>query len=191
MTDKMNWQASLLEQRTAWGITFCAIIITMLAAAQPQWFDFSSSANKITHAQAPANKIIQPATHTAAEKVIIKKTEPVKTAPKIKTITPSEPVMQAAPKVEKSKPVTTVKPFNSITSGFYVQLGAFAEKARAQGLAAQLKRKGWSVKISTKKNGMHAVWIGPKSTKSEAEQLLKAIRSKLKQKGFIVQHNNG
>jgi len=211
MTDKTNWQASLLEQRTAWGVTFCAMIIAMLAASQPQWFEFSFSTDKAIHKQAPVTKVVEPShngnttTNSHADQAAALKTATVKTAPikaaspktasvkpvKIKPITQSTPVTTAKAKPALNKTITASKKKTTLTHGFYVQLGAFAEKSRAHGLADQLKRKGWSVKITDKKNGLHAVWIGPKSTKADAEKLLKTIRSKLKQKGFIVQHNNG
>jgi len=194
MTHKMNWQASLIEQRLAWSLSFCAIVITLFAIAQPQWFELLSAVNSPVHQQAPVTNPVQPArTKTmntitpAAESPAPKKAPPPAA---IKPITQATPVTPP-PTKHIAKKTSTIAPKKTVLApGFYVQLGAFDEKARAQGLADQLKRKGWSVKIATKKNGMHAVWIGPKSTKSEAEILLKTIHSKLKQKGFIVQHNN-
>jgi len=196
MTDKTNWQASLIEQRIAWGTTFCAMIIAILAAAQPQWFEFSFATNKPIQQQAPVGKAVQPIhSENMATNADADKSPPVKATPvKPVTIQPVRQSTQAPPvdaKPAKKKGATTTKKKSYIAHGFYVQLGAFEEKNRAHGLADQLKRKGWSVKITDKKGGLHAVWIGPKSTKADAEKLLKSIRSKLKYKGFIVQHNNG
>ncbi|RLL50564.1 SPOR domain-containing protein [Mariprofundus sp. EBB-1] len=194
MTHKMNWQASLIEQRIAWSFSFCAIIITLIAIAQPQWFELLSAVNSPVHQPTPVTKPVQPTrtksmnTITPAEIPAPKKAPP--TPAVIKPITQATPVTPVQTKHIAKKPTTIAPKKTVLAPGFYVQLGAFDEKARAQGLADQLKRKGWSVKIATKKNGMHAVWIGPKSTKTEAETLLKTIHSKLKQKGFIVQHNN-
>jgi len=81
----------------------------------------------------------------------------------------------------------TSKTNSAPASGYYVQLGAFGEKPRAQGLVDQLKRQGWSAVISPKPNGLHAVWAGPEKDHAEAEKLQKAIEKKMKTKGFIVQ----
>ncbi|MDQ6997561.1 MAG: SPOR domain-containing protein [Mariprofundus sp.] len=195
MTHKMNWQASLIEQRIAWSFSFCAIVITLFAIAQPQWFELLSAVNSPVHQPTPVTKPVQP-TRTKTMNTITAAAEspaPQKAAPPpavIKPITQATPVTPSQTKVIAKKTTTIAPKKTVLASGFYVQLGAFDEKSRAQGLADQLKRKGWSVKIATKKNGMHAVWIGPKSTKPEAETLLKTIHRKLKQKGFIVQHNN-
>ncbi len=196
MTDKTKWQASLIEQRIAWGTTFCAIIIAMLAVAQPQWFKFSFATIKPFHNQAPVAKSAQVmGRKTIAVKTQVEQPAPVKTTPvkavTIKPVTRSTPVTQVNAKPANNKVITAVKKAAFVTPGFYVQLGAFEKTSRAHGFADQLKRKGWSVKITDKKNGLHAVWIGPRSTKAGAEKLLKTIRSTLKQKGFIIQHNNG
>jgi len=35
---------------------------------------------------------------------------------------------------------------------------------------------------------LHAVLVGPKQTRNEAETLLKSIQGRIKKKGFIVHH---
>jgi len=189
MINTADWQASLIEQRIAWGIASCAILITILAASQPELFDFSSGAHKKFDEAAPIVKS-KAQTQTKAlpftepvskEKTIVKAA--TKTAP-VKPLLKTAPVTKAASKVIKSKSTPI------ITKGFYVQLGAFGEKTRAQGFADNLILKGWSVKVFTKKSGLHAVWIGPKKSHTEAEKLLRNIQLKLKQKGFIVQSHS-
>ena len=71
-------------------------------------------------------------------------------------------------------------------NGFYVQVGAFQQRSSAQRLLTQLIHKGWTVVLARTRGGLHAVWIGPKRTRAEAEQLLKNIHQQLKYKGFIV-----
>ncbi|MFQ5345583.1 MAG: SPOR domain-containing protein, partial [Mariprofundus sp.] len=73
----------------------------------------------------------------------------------------------------------------SIAAGFYVQVGAF-QHPHARGLADRLKKDGWKTVISARKNGLYAVWIGPKKTRASAEKLSKTIQRKLKIKGFII-----
>ena len=46
MSESANWQASLLEQRMAWGIAAGCIILVVLASARPEWFDFSGPKQK-------------------------------------------------------------------------------------------------------------------------------------------------
>jgi len=190
MIDTPHWQASLIEQRTAWGIAACGMLIIILAASQPQLFEFSSGSHKqvseadpIVKSRAQNQTKAPPLTQAAPKTKAIVKSTTEKTAA-VKSVLKTTPVIKPASKVIKSKSTPI------ITKGFYVQLGAFGEKTRAQGFADNLIRKGWSVKIFTKKSGLHAVWVGPKKSHTEAAKLLKNIQLKLKQKGFIVQSHS-
>ncbi len=193
---KISWQASRIEQRTAWSVAIVAIIIIVVAASQPQWFDFTSVtqlsesiskqavlkqavAKQSIHKQAPPKQAINKASPTPvvkAKPAIHTKPVPAKTPPK------------AQPSI-KSKALSK-PPTSSIRKGFYVQLGAFKEYERAQRLNNQLKKKGWSVHVTSRRTGLFAVWIGPKATRDKAEKLLKTIQLKLKYKGFIVHHKS-
>jgi len=178
MPETESWQASLLEQRTAWGIAACCITLVFLASARPEWFEFREVApQQHTVKKSPSKKIPLPPpviqhhpveTHT--QQSVLK--------PKIKT-----PPVTTAPKTHVSKA-------SAIAGGFYVQVGAFHERPRARGLTDRLKKKGWSAVISVRKNGLYAVWIGPKKTSASAGKLLEAIQRKLKIKGFIVHQKN-
>jgi len=76
-----------------------------------------------------------------------------------------------------------------VTSGYYVQLGAFKEQTRAKGLADRLSHLGWPSHIIAR-GQLHAVWAGPATTRKKAEQLQKAIAAKLGNEGFIF-HQQG
>ena len=163
----------------AWGIAACCIILVVLASARPEWFDFSGPKQKQVATLVPS----EPANPTPAKHAtphhrithIQKNRKPTHVSPPAKT-----PTVHAT---DKSTPAAKTE---QIAGGFYVQLGAFQEHPRARGLADQIKRKGWHSVISPTKGGLHAVLVGPKHTRNEAETLLKAIQGSIKKKGFIV-----
>ncbi|MFQ5519455.1 MAG: SPOR domain-containing protein [Mariprofundus sp.] len=193
MTTSGEWQASLLELRTAWVIAACCIALIFTASVRPDWFEFPTP-----------NPDLQQQFESVES---AKKTEPVRAAIQPQKIEPA--VQHAQPQAEKpaavapaqSKPVVSPKPpaaivkakqpaatSSAIANGYYVQIGAFKERSRAQGLTDQLKRQSWNTVIVEKKPGLHAVWIGPKQHRGEAEALLKSIDLKLKRNGFIIHH---
>ena len=174
MSESTNWQASLLEQRMAWGIAACCIILVVLASGRPEWFDFFNPNQKQVATLSPSG----PAKHATAHQRkthIQKAKKPTHVSPPAKA-----PTVHA---IDKPKPAAKTE---QIAGGFYVQLGAFKEYPRALGLADQIKRKGWHSIISPTKGGLHAVLVGPKQTRNEAETLLKSIQGRIKNKGFIV-----
>jgi len=173
MSETGNWQASLFEQRTAWGIAACCMVLVLLVSTRPEWFDFSFANQKqATERQLKQSPAQQRTAHVNAR---------VKPHP----LAPKKPHVAST----QAQPHVAAKKTSEIAKGFYIQLGAFKERPRAQGLADQLKRKGWHTVVFTKQGGLHAVWVGPRKTNSEAERLLKSILLKLKNKGFIVQKN--
>ncbi len=161
MTDKTNWKASLIEHRTAW-ITACfCLLIVLIAGTKPELF-------KITSKQA-----VEPTTHGT---------------PATEQVTASTPEKVEKPAVAAKKPVVKrvkAKP-TSPAPGYYVQLGAFGEASRAQGLLEMLKKQNWKATTTRKADGLLAVWAGPKKSRTDAEKLQKAIEKKLKIKSFIV-----
>jgi len=178
MPETEQWQASLPEQRTARGLAACCIILVFLASVRPEWFELPVPAP-----QQQTIKKVQAKKAPHAPPVI--QHHPVKTQLKTHKIQPKPkkpPAMVTPPR--------SVSDTATIGNGFYVQLGAFHERPRAQGLTDQLKRKGWNAVISVRKNGLYAVWVGPKKTRTSAEKLLKTIQRKLKIKGFIVHQKN-
>ena len=172
MTEPTNWRASLIEQRTAWGIAICGMLMIMLAATQAQWFELATPQQSVSQSIS--------ALHTAHP--------PITTRPALKAAIKPQASAQTSRTTNKT-PLKKQPSPPSITHGFYVQLGAFEQRPRAQKLASQLKKQAWKVRITRRKNGLHAVWLGPKPTRAQAEKLMRKIQNKLKYKGFIVHHN--
>jgi len=158
-----EWQASLIEQRTAWGIAAGCMILVVIASARPDWFDLSTWSQPSKRAESVATTL-QP----SPPKAVVSQARPPAMHPP--SVRPHHHQAAAA----------------SIANGYYVQMGAFQQRSRAQGMVRHLKKRGWKAVLTTTQGGLHAVWIGPKRTRSEAETLLKIIRTKLKNKGFIV-----
>ncbi len=203
--NESQWQASLFEQRTAWAIALCAIVIIVIAASQPQWFQFTAEpeTSQQVHQQpvsktitrksvsAPVAQAAQTKHATASPTKTPAKTKPVRTTSS-KNKSNHQPNHLPNPKpatLSHAKHPTAALNASGIGKGFYVQIGAFKDKNRAQRLNNKLKKKGWSVHIISRKSSLHAIWIGPKSTRKKAEELLKTIQRKLNYKGFIVQNN--
>lgn len=198
MSEQQEWQASLREHRTAWIVASLCLLLIVVASIKPDLFELpeqvaepEQSQEAVTrHEQSLAERIAPP---------IEEKSEPV--ANKVEpqpVIEPEQPlaVIDAAKptpakKAPETKPVSTpvakTAP-STLSSGYYVQLGAFGEKTRAQGLVDQLKRQGFSAVIAPKPGGLHAVWAGPKRNRDSATRLQTAIEKRLKSKGFIVHH---
>lgn len=185
MSEERDWQASFVEHRTAWILALCCLLLILITSLKPDLFEFPE--------QEQAGEPSPPVKHEPqlAEKItppLHKKTEPEIAAPVKAAVKPVvEPVKKAAaPVVQKQK--TAVKKSAGAAMGYYVQLGAFREKPRAQGLVDQLKHQGWKATVSPLPNkDLHAVWAGPEATRAKAEQLQSAIAKKLNIKGFITQ----
>ena len=175
MTEPTNWRASLIEQRTAWGIATCGMLIIIFAATQPQWFELTTPKQPTRQSVAALNTGQNPIKTTSGKPALKAAVQP-QAAAQVGHITSRTPA--------KKQPSAHAP----IAHGFYVQLGAFEEPPRAQKLAHQLKRKAWKVRITKRKNGLHAVWVGPKKNRAQAEKLMQRIQDKLKYKGFIVHH---
>ncbi|ATX80207.1 Cell division protein DedD (protein involved in septation) [Mariprofundus aestuarium] len=191
MTEQTTWQASAIEHRSAWIFALCCLLLILIASLKPDLFEFSQEEVALPEqvedtardSDALAERIAPPVEEPA---------EAVKSTPEIEqpkaVVIPAKPV--TSNRVITKKPAVKAvssKTSSTPASGYYVQLGAFGEKPRAQGLVDQLKRQGWNAVISAKPNGLHAVWAGPKKDHAEAEKLQKAIEKKMKTKGFIVQ----
>jgi len=188
MSASVHWRASILEQRMAWAVAICCMVTVAVAAIKPEWFTFTAPNRHAELRQAAAPQASHVTAHhqrslrreqRTAEKAVASARK------KMHSVTP--PVRNTA----RSKPVSTSKQTatpaaTSVVSGYYAQLGAFQERARARGMADQLKHRGWHAVIATTQGGLHAVWVGPKTTRGQAETLLKSIQRKTRHKGFIV-----
>ncbi|PJA31481.1 MAG: hypothetical protein CO187_09200 [Zetaproteobacteria bacterium CG_4_9_14_3_um_filter_53_7] len=195
MSDPINWHASLTEHRTAWILSCSCLLLIALAVAKPDLFDPSSYSTPPAPQQAQAEKEAgtpppPPVEEEVETEAVTKVADIVETAkPAVidagaKTETPA-PVAKAAPTV-----VTPAKPgpVSAPAAGYYVQLGAFSEKSRAQGLVDQLASSGWHAVVYQKSATLFAVWAGPESDRKAVDTLQKAIEGKMKIKGFIVHH---
>ncbi|MFC1545958.1 SPOR domain-containing protein [Pseudomonadota bacterium] len=96
---------------------------------------------------------------------------------------------KTAPQAKKRVKVTVTKaiPAKSLASGYYIQLGAFKDSTRAQKLSKKLAST-WKTHITSRPNGMLAVWNGPYATFKEASLYREKITSTTKLKGFVVKH---
>ncbi len=121
---------------------------------------------------------------------------PPEPAPAAKPSAASSAAASPSRQTAQPKPGTRPKPVRAsasrsgtraVSPGFYVQVGAFRDPARARALAGRLKRRGFSARIVAKAGGLHAVWAGPRSSRSEAETLKNSIQLKAGLSGFIVQ----
>jgi len=68
---------------------------------------------------------------------------------------------------------------------FAVQLGSFAKAANARGLRDKLEAKGYKVFVKSV-GATTRVYVGPQSTRAEAEKALQALRADTKIKGILV-----
>ncbi len=128
----------------------------------PEPQDAGSSDREVTTAEAPAQTDDSKGGETAT--VITPKPEPAAGGGQE---TAAEPVPE--PAVETS------------TTGMWaVQLGAFSDRAKADNLAADLRRQGFAAfltKVSTDKGQLHRVRIGPQADRAAAEAVAKKLES--------------
>lgn len=80
-----------------------------------------------------------------------------------------------------------IKDRNEFKHGYYVQVGAFKNAARAKKLAKSLQHAGWHVQVIPK-NALHAVLVGPWATRDQAKNTKLQLTHRNKIKGFIIQH---
>ena len=196
MKENQEWQASLNEHRSAWILALCCLLLILITSLKPDLFKPSQEEavnavdSESTADRASLAEKIAPPLH---EDRAVVKPKVIENRPVIE----KKAVAKAATSAEKASTTkaqanntkkTVAKTGSSPAAGYYVQLGAFREKPRAQGLADQLKRQGWQAIVSKLPNkALHAVWAGPKTSQAAAEKLQAAINKKMKIKGFIIQ----
>ena len=176
------WSTKSSEQTWAIAVaTGCFIILIAL----PFWSESKqASQNKVHQAQAP---------HIASQKIAPISTQ--KIPPKKATTKPAvshtkqaakKAVVSAKPRVmpiqNKTKPMVT-----KALQAYFIQVGAFQDKAHAQNLKKRLLKKHWPVIIQKKKR-FYAVQIGPYKQKEKANSIKKQISHKEKINGFITHH---
>ncbi len=74
----------------------------------------------------------------------------------------------------------------TVPAGYYVQAGAFRSPQRASTRLQRLKSAGWPARRLKKKNGLHAVLIGPYSARKGAEGARKKLAAVLHIQSFIL-----
>ena len=103
------------------------------------------------------------------------------------------PVRQAAkppaPDLPQDAPPTTNNT-SPLSSGYYIQVGAFSDKKRASAMQQKIQHAGWPVHIMPKAKGLLGVVIGPYPSRKQAEQQQKKILQQLKLKGYPIQHTS-
>jgi cell division septation protein DedD len=180
MNNKLRtWMASPAETRTAWIIASMSIVLVVSAFSWPMISNHTTDDAVTT--DKPQHPI-QNKTETASiEKIIAKaqtqERQHIKSQPKPSVLTPA-PV--PTPKVQAAKASTLAK-------GYYVQVGAFKEQARAETLQKKLAAN-WATHIKSKPNNLFAVWAGPYPSSKEAERVKTSLASRAKIKGFIVKN---
>lgn len=97
--------------------------------------------------------------------------------------TPPKPAPAKKPAVAKSVPTAP-------KSGFAIQVGAFAERAGADRLSADLRSKGYRVYVSAGDSG--AAWrvrVGPNATREEAERTAARLKQSEKLPTWVLEED--
>ena len=185
MPNMDEWRASLTEYRIAWITALCSIALILLVSAWPELFTITpkqpeakappAKEKPVATKPAPQQQPKTPSTPAPEEKAALERV--------IEEATPAPIEPQAKPTAPTKKPEP--KPA-AAAAGYYVQTGAFKDAAAAREIAAKLGRQGWPA-IVVPKNGLHAVWAGPRQSRNAIEKLQQEILRDLKIKGFIVQ----
>lgn len=192
MLNFSHWQASANEHRIAWIVACCSIATIFLASVWPELFNLKpiSPAPESVQVEGSPSAQQEPRFTTPTKepsRIINKQTQNKSDTNREKTVAV---VKKIKPVINKSPPQKTTKTKpgkGTVVSGsYYVQTGAFKEKALAQKLVGKMKKHGWDAVI-VPKSGLHAVWVGPKNSRDGIEGLQKSINNTLKIKGFIVQ----
>jgi cell division septation protein DedD len=190
MLNFSHWQASANEHRIAWIVACCSIATIFLASVWPELFSLkpTSLAPEIVQVETPPaqqetrftppKKEALQTTIEPPQRISNTKRESAAVISKIKPVINKKP-QQQAPEIKPKKVTAT-------SGNYYVQAGAFKEKSLARKLASRMKKHGWNA-IIVPKSGFHAVWVGPKNSRSGIENLQKSIDRTLNIKGFIVQ----
>lgn len=187
MSHKLRaWVATPTETKTAWIIALICIVLVISSFLWPMidstFIEKTSTfqKEKIKPETESIEKIIvnvqeqksQTKTEIPQPAPILKKTAPV-------TVKKAQPASKPVP-----KPTTTTK---ALPKGYYVQVGAFKERKRAQTLQKKLAAN-WKTQLRDKSNKMVAVWAGPYKNSKEATRIKAEIATRTKIKGFIVKY---
>jgi len=169
------WTTTPAETRIAWITASLCVVVIIVAFLWPQ----------IKPDSASESKSIQTKTAKTIPAPSLAKSPPVISKPATKPVEKPKTAPQAKKRVKVT--VTKAIPAKSLASGYYIQLGAFKDSTRAQKLSKKLAST-WKTHITSRPNGMLAVWNGPYATFKEASLYREKITSTTKLKGFVVKH---
>jgi len=180
-----SWTASRQEHRTAWMVAAACMGLIAVILIWPGLFS-SDEAAKDRQAAAPPNKTYRLPQKASPAPEPAPVTKPHAPAARAGKSAPAEkPVLKKAPPA--SSPTTAVRAW---TGGYYVQLGAFRDRAKAKALVARVRKAGWAAHIEPRSANLHAVWTGPMTSREKAVQRLQQIDKAMHIKGFII-HKKG
>jgi len=110
--------------------------------------------------------------------------------------TPKEPAHKETVKKEAAKPQYTKKEVAQLATkiaekGYFIQIGAFSEKAKAELLKEKAQKQGFTARIkevSSEGKTLYKVLIGGYTNRGDAEKVVDSVKEKLGiEKPFIVE----
>jgi len=190
-----DWVASGREHRLAVMIAVAGLLVLVLLLVKPSWFPAgqSISDNRADQTKTTAyNLPPKPERGSSAEVETNQAPAPHKTGkhptPQTKKTPSVKAVSHHRPSLAKGQ---HMKDGNGLKHGYYVQVGAFKDVAKARKLANSLQHAGWHVQTITKKNALHTVLAGPLPTRIKAENAKLKLAKQSGLKGFIVSVKSG
>jgi DedD protein len=111
---------------------------------------------------------------------------PLDSKPTVAVPAPAAPAARKLPAktVDKAAPVAPAA--TGMKPGFAVQVGSFSKAGNARGLRDKLVAKGYTVFVKSS-GAVTRVYVGPQSSRGEAEKVLKKLLAELQLKGIVVQ----
>jgi len=168
MTEHHPWMANSSEYRLILiAAAFCLfVVIVALLWPQPdqQPTSFATEGKQ---------------TFTIPPKPVTVKSQPPAQA--IRTPPKAEPVVRPAVSPKSAREIRNIS-----GHGYFIQAGAFQDPARAKKRQSMLRTSGWNVSIVNKGKGLHAVWLGPWSSRAEADRAKSRLIRIHKIQGFII-----
>ncbi len=199
MEPAKDWRASLAEHRSAWIIATACVVLVIVAALRPELFHPSPSTEEQssvaeqkpqTYAPVAANRSgPNPPADVPASVPDRATDQPAPEASKPAPGQASRPLPRhvEAPARKATPHKSDASPSQPLVSGsYYVQVGAFRDQDHAKRLARRISRQGWHAHVVRKSENLHAVWVGPRASRSLAQTLQESLKQRLNLNGFIV-----
>jgi DedD protein len=99
---------------------------------------------------------------------------------------PAAPAVQTPPAKTVNKAAPTAPAATRPKPGFAVQVGSFSKVGNARGLRDKLVAKGYTAFVKSS-GSVTRVYVGPQSSRGEADKVLKKLLAELQLKGIVVQ----